>query len=176
MVTVPFASYPVEVVPAFKLDNGRYWICDTNSGGRYKTIDPNAEIGAVSQSNKDTSGNTRDLIRMLKRWQSYCSVPLKSFVLELLAIGFLQNWEYKGKSSVYYDWMVRDFFAFLIGKEYGSVYIPGTYESISLGNDWKSKTESAYSRAKKACEYESSNSDSLANNEWEKIFGQDIRV
>jgi hypothetical protein len=33
VVVVRFGTYNVEVVPAFALTNGRYWICHTNDGG-----------------------------------------------------------------------------------------------------------------------------------------------
>lgn len=174
VVVVPFASYPVEVLPAFELTNGRYYICDTNGGGHYKTIDPDAEIAAVRNSNSSSNGNTRDLIRMLKRWQDYCSVPLRSFCLELLAIDFVAQWQYRGQSRVYYDWMVRDFFVWVIGKASTYVFVPGTYEVIALGDAWKSRAESARDRAKKACKYEADGLPYHAGEEWQKIFGTDI--
>lgn len=178
VIVVRFVSYGVEVVPAFKLTNGQYWICDTNNGGRYKTTDPDAEITAVKESNDSSSGNTRDLIRMMKRWQEHCNVPLRSFVIELLAIQFLSTWEFRGKSTTYYDWMTRDFFRWLkVKTAYSSVTVPGTYETILLGSgDWKSKAESACSRAEKACEHESGNRPYSAGEEWQKIFGTFIPV
>ena len=100
VVSVPFSSYFVEVVPAFKLTDGKYWICDTNDGGRYKTFDPEAEKSNIELSNQSTKNNTRDLIRMLKCWQDYCDVPLKSFIIELLVIDFLRTWEHRGKTTV----------------------------------------------------------------------------
>jgi hypothetical protein len=176
VVVVPFSSYGVEVVPAFLLQSGQYWICDTNNGGKYKVADPDAEIKKVKESNDATSGNTRDLIRMMKRWQQFCNVPLKSFLIELLAIEFLTTWEHRGKSTVYYDWMVRAFFNFLKNKSsWSSVTVPGTYETIYLGDaDWQSKTESAYNRAVKACDFEKDNMPYSAGEEWQKIFGADI--
>jgi len=176
VVVVPFSSYGVEVAPAFPLQGGQYWICDTNNGGRYKIADPTAEIRKVKDSNTATNGNTRDLIRMLKRWQEYCAVPLKSFVIELLAIEFLTAWEHRGKSTVYYDWMVRDFFNLLRNKSSrSSVTVPGTYETIYLGDTgWQSRAESAYNRAVKACEFESQEMPYSASTEWQKIFGTDI--
>lgn len=179
VVSVPFTSYAVEVVPAFLRTGGQYYICDTNNGGRYKTTDPNAEIAKVKSSNDTTSGNTRDLIRMLKCWQTYCNVQLRSFLIELLVIEFLDTWENRGKTTVYYDWMVRDFFNFLKGKSsWNSVTVPGTYETIYLGDsDWKSKAESAHTRAAKACDYEQSDSTGYyAGVEWQKIFGTDIPI
>ena len=177
VVIVPFASYAVEVVPAFALNNGQYWICDTNSGGRYKTTDPNAEQTAIKNSDANSAGNTRHLIKIMKKWQDHCSVPLKSFWIELVAIEFISTWEHRGKTTVYYDWMVRDFFKYLIGRAWGSASVPGTYETIQLGNDWESKAESAHGRAVKACDYEASQSPTQNTDawwEWHNIFGDDV--
>jgi len=176
VVVVPFTSYAVEVAPSFLLQNGQYYICDTNDGGKYKIVDPKAEIQNVTVSNNATNGNTRDLIRMMKRWQEYCNVPLKSFVLELLSIDFLATWQYRGRGTTFYDWLVRDFFGFLKDKyTWSTVRVPGTYESIALGDaDWKSRAQTAYDRAVKACEYETNNIPYSAGLEWQKIFGTDI--
>jgi hypothetical protein len=176
VVVVPFSSYGVEVVPAFLLNGGQFYICDTNSGGKYKIADPNAEINKVKDSNVATDGNTRDLIRMMKCWQGYCNIPLKSFLIELLAIEFITTWEHRGKSTVFYDWMVRDFFYFLKNKnQWSSVYVPGTYETIYLGDTgWQNRAETAYNRAVKACDFEKNDMPNSAGSEWQKIFGTDI--
>jgi hypothetical protein len=174
VVMVPFATYAVEVVPAFLLDNGQYWICNTSGGGSYKNFDPNAEAKNVSDSDSATSGNTRHLIRMMKCWQGYCSIPLKSFHLELLAVDFLRSWPNAGHTTVYYDWMVRDFFKYLISRANGWTFAPGTLESMPLGDTWKSRAESALARAEKACGHESDGMPYSAAAEWQKIFGPDI--
>jgi len=176
VVVVPFVSYAVEVVPAFKLDNGKYWICDTNGGGKYKTTDPDAEASALSTSDTNTVGKTRHLIRMMKKWQSYGTVPLKSFCIELLAADFLASWQYRDKTMVYYDYMIRDFLKYLIGKANGYVFVPGTSEFVLLSDGWKSRAESADARAVKACEYEAGNYPTLAGEEWQKIFGTYIPI
>lgn len=111
---------------------------------------------------------------MLKCWQAYCSVPLKSFYIELLAVKFLDQWEHAGKSKTYYDWMTRDFFAWLVNQAWGTLYVPGTWESLSLGDAWKSKAQSAYERAAKATQNEADNLPYTAGGEWQKIFGTDI--
>lgn len=185
VVVVSFASYRVEVAPAFSEKGlfgeitGKYIICDTNEGGRWKQTDPIAEQEHVKSSNDATKGDTRNLIRMMKRWQDYCNVPIKSFVIELLAIEFLRGWEHAGKGAFWYDYMVRDFLAFMKYKAFlDSVTVPGTGESISwLSADWKSRSESAHARAVKACEFEASDSpvsDIDAGQEWQKLFGDDM--
>ena len=177
VVMIPFGSYNVEVVPAFRLQNGQFWICDTNDGGRYKFADPGAEENALNSSNSSSNGDTRNLIKMLKRWQEYCSVPIKSFVLELLVVEFLNSWAYRGKGYFYYDWMLRDFLRFLCAKSaLNLVSVPGTNEVIRLGEDWKSRAQMALARAEKACEYEGAKSYQSAGEEWQKIFGTFIPV
>jgi len=180
VVVVPFESYAVEVVPAFALQSGEYWICDTSGGGRYETTDPNAEQAAIKDSDANSSGNTCRLIKMLKKWQAHCSVPIKSFWIELLAIEFLAHWPHREKTIVYYDWMVRDFFKYLIEKAGGYVSVPGTYERLWLGSEWKSKVESAHGRAVKAGAYEADDKNPNKNVdawwEWRNIFGEDIQL
>jgi hypothetical protein len=161
-------------VPAFKLNNGRFWICNTNNGGSYKEADPIAEQEAIKSSNSKTNNNTRDLIRMIKCWQGYCNVSIKSFWIEILAVDFLSTWEYAGKSSVYYDWMVKDFLGFILTKINNLIFAPGTFEIMHLGNSWESKARSAFERSKKACDYESEDEDFDAGYEWQKIFGEQI--
>lgn len=175
VVKVPFGTYAVELLPAVELTSGQYWIPYTSNNGFYKKVDPHAEATAISDSNTATNNNTRDLVRMLKAWQSHCNVPLKSFYLELLSINFLKQWSHAGKSKVYYDWMVRDFFAYLIKQSGTYLYAPGTYESMAIGSAWKSRAETAYSNANEATNDEEKYP-SLAGTEWQRIFGQDIPV
>lgn len=173
VVKVPFAAYDVELIPAFELRDGKYWVCMTDNGGRYKTADYDAESSLIQSSNDATKNNTRHLIRMMKRWQAYCTVPIKSFWIELIAVEFLQTWEHRGKTMMWYDWMVRDFLTHLENKANGTVYAPGTYEAMFIGNGWLSKAQTARQRAVKACNYES-DYPITAGEEWQKIFGTDV--
>ena len=173
VVKVPFTSYNVELVPAFSLTSGQYWICMTDGGGYYKNADYDAESKLVQTSNDNTNNNTRNLIRMMKRWQAHRTVPIKSFWLELIGIDFLNDWEYRDKSTVYYDWMVRDFLKHLERKVNGTVHAPGTFEEMNLGNAWLSKARMARRRAEKACANENDNP-VTAGEEWQKVFGTDI--
>jgi hypothetical protein len=171
VVVVPFTAFNVEVIPAFALEGGGHWVCMTDSGGHYKKADYAAEATNISTSNTNTSGNTRELVRMMKCWQSECSVPIKSFHIELMAVTFLNGWEHRGKGKLYYDWMVRDFLQYMVNNVGGWVFAPGTSEGMSVGSGWESKAKSALERAKKACSYESNSHWSSAGDEWQKIFG-----
>jgi hypothetical protein len=172
VVIVRFESYSVEVVPAFLLTNGRYWICDTNGGGRYKETDPWSEVNHINAVDQANNGNLRPLIRMLKSWQSYCSVPIKSFQLELLAADFISQSPWRLYD--WFDWITRDFFAYLYHRANTFVVVPGTLEKVYLGSEWQSRAESAYYRAMKACDHERYNRVEAAGDEWQKIFGSQI--
>lgn len=175
VVLVNFGSYNVEVVPAFELTTpGRYWICDTHNGGSYKETAPWAEVSVLDAADSANAQNVRPLVRMLKAWQANCSVPIKSFHLELLATEFIAQSPWRLYDWFYFDWIVRDFFAFLYHRANGFVLVPGTYEVMTLGNDWQSKAESAYRRAAKACDCEYQNRVTDAGGEWQKIFGCDV--
>lgn len=174
VVIVRFNTINVEVVPAFPLTNGQYYICNTNDGGSYKTTDPKAEEAKVSTVNSAYNYNLRPLVKMAKAWQSYCNVPLKSFHLELVMADYLAQSQWSKNSFFYYDWLLRDFFAYLKTRANGMLFAPGTYEILYLGDAWKSRCDTAYDRAVKACDYERDDYVALAGEEWQKIFGTQI--
>jgi hypothetical protein len=175
VVVVSFGSYSVEVVPAFELTTPyRYWICHTHNGGSYKETAPWAEVVALDGADEGNAGNLRPLIRMLKAWQANCSVPIKSFHLELVAAEFIAQSPWRQNSMFYFDWLTRDFFLYLYWKANTSIIVPGTLECMNLGDAWQSRALSAYQHAVKACEHESANRVLDAGDEWQKVFGADI--
>ncbi|MFC4275326.1 SMODS domain-containing nucleotidyltransferase [Achromobacter aloeverae] len=175
VVLAGFWTFNVEVVPAFPLTEDRaYWVPSTKNGGSYLKTKPLHEVDAIEAADQRNNSNVRRLVRMLKCWQANCSVPLRSFYLELLATEFIDQWAYKSMSYFYYDWMCRDFFAWLISKANSYVLAPGTFEIMWIGDSWKSQAETASMRAHKACEYEKTNKEGEAGDEWQKIFGADV--
>lgn len=176
VVSVPFSSTPVEVVPGFRCKDGSIIICDTNNGGRYNTSTAEAEAFELDASDRTWNGNTRALTRMMKQWQREKNVALKSFQLERLAIEFLQVWPFSRHDSFWYDWMIRDFFGYLIGRVNGYLFMPGTGEVIALGSEWLSRAQTAYRYALRACDYERDNYQALAGDDWQQIFGCAVPV
>src|SRR6185437_13911429 len=76
----------------------------------------------------------------------------------------------------FYDWMVRDFFAFLLNyTDQGWAKPPGISEQIFLGDKWQTKCRTAYERAVKACQHEYADDGYLASDEWRKIFGSQFK-
>lgn len=174
VVVVNFNSLMIEVVPAFLLQNGTYIICDTNNGGSWKPANPIAEIRSVQQADIATGGAARTLLKMLKIWKRECNVPLKSYLLETLVCEYLPRSAWGTNGFFWYDWMVRDFLGYLISRANTWLLVPDG-QSVFLGEEWKSRAETAYSRAVLACEYEKNDWVAEAGDEWQKIFGTRIQ-
>jgi len=171
VVKAPFYSYPAEVVPAFRYRDNTFITCHTANGGSWRLSNPIAEYKAIADLDAKYANKATHLIRMLKAWKRACNVPLKSIILEIAACSFLTQWPNSKQPILWYDWMVRDFFAYLWRFRNGEAHIPGINESIDLGDQWASKCETAYLRAVKACRYEYLNFRIPAEDEWKKIFG-----
>lgn len=170
VVMVKFSSYNIELVPTF-VRNHLYYIPDTNHGGSWRWISPQSELSNIRTSNSRSNGNTVKLIKMMKAWKHYCNVPIKSLVIELIAVKFLENWSYYNHSSILYDWMVRDYLIELLKNVNGSCSMPNNTEVIEYGDKWESKANTALNNAKKAYEYEREKKYFDSTYEWKKIFG-----
>ena len=170
VIVLPFNGIPVEVSPGFLCPDGSILVCDTNDGGRYVVSTSKAEANDIACSDFRWRGNTRALVRMAKQWKRENNVPLKSFKIERLAIEFLDRWPYSQEDVFYYDWMMRDFFEYLVGRANTMLAMPYG-EKIWLGDDWLSRVQTAHRRAIEACISEKYSLDKDAGLEWQKVFG-----
>ena len=152
VVVVPFSNgHTVELLPAWRRESGQFIIPNTHDGGSWKLADHAAEIDNVAQSDARSQGNTRALIKMLKTWQAVCNVPIKSLVLELRAVNFMNSWQYFAESSMYWDFMVRDFLSELITFANFRCEVPGTEEYCDYGDAWFASRERTRVQQRPAC-------------------------
>jgi hypothetical protein len=143
-----------------------------NDDGRYKTSTAEAELTDLDISDVAANGNTRALIHIMKQWLRERNVPsLKPFQLERLAVEFMAVWPHRLQDVFWYDWMVRDFLAYLLHRANGYLLMPGTGEQVMLGAEWFGRAETAYRYAVSACENERDNFQVLAGKDWQEIFG-----
>lgn len=114
VVIVPFSDNMIfEVVPAFEATDGSFTFPDSNQGGSWRLTNPRPEIKAIREMDQLCNGNLKWLCRMMRSWKNVWGVPMGGLLIDTLAWRFIANWEYKGKSYLYYDWMSRDYFLFL---------------------------------------------------------------
>lgn len=173
IVVVEFAegTHIIELLPAWELSDGRFRIPNTENGGSWEVFDPIAEIENISRSNAKT-GKTLDIIRICKKWAEFYNVQIKSFVVELLVVQFLDTLNETSLESSYAE-LITGWLNFLVGMTGSTIFSPsGT--TVTLGGDLKSKAESALQRATKARQFESEGKMEDASVEWKKLFGDDF--
>lgn len=174
VVVVPFNTTPIEIALGFRCQNGSIIVCDANGGGRYTTSTAEAEAVDLATSDTTYNGNARVLARMMKQWQRERNVPLKSFQIERLAVEFLHGWYLNMCGLFWYDWMIRDFLAFLLRRADDTIIMPGTGERVALGREWFGRAWTAYGYATIACDHEQANHQTLAGEAWQEIFGSAV--
>ncbi|MCU1329945.1 MAG: hypothetical protein JWN34_5315 [Bryobacterales bacterium] len=89
-VTITFADFMVDVVPAFNRQGGGYLIPNASSG-KWISTDPKRHIELWSEANEFHQGDLIPLIKMLKAWNRAHSERLRSFHLEAIAVKLLAN-------------------------------------------------------------------------------------
>lgn len=167
-------THTVEVLPGWQLPSGAFRIPNTENGGSWEEWNPLAEEKNITDSSKAT-GKTRSLIRILKSWTVTCSVPIKSFILEILVVDYLRE-QHQNQVNVLYPELVLGFFKYLKGKRNGMVISSASGKAINLGDVWFSKAETAVIRAEKANEFEAKGKLRDASVEWKKVFGDDFPI
>jgi Second Messenger Oligonucleotide or Dinucleotide Synthetase domain len=82
-ITMHFAEFRLDLVPAFKYDDGHYTIPDSVLG-RWIETDPIAFAALITNLNKVMGGTFIPLIKMVKGWNRNSGWPISSFHLECL--------------------------------------------------------------------------------------------
>src|SRR5690349_11693808 len=114
VILVPFTDgITFEVVPAFFNKADSYTYPDANNGGSWKTTNPRPEIAAIQARNNACNGNLVPLCRMMRAWKNKWDVPIGGLLIDTLAYQFIENYEYRDKSFLYYDFMCRDLFKWM---------------------------------------------------------------
>ena len=118
VIMVPFDDgITFEVVPAFENENDSFTFPNANDGGSWKVTNPRPEIKAIRDRNAATNGNLVPLCRMMRDWKNKWTVPVGGLLIDTLAYQFIETWEYRDKSFIYYDFMCRDFFKWMANQD-----------------------------------------------------------
>jgi len=163
-----------EIVPVFPLkDNKGYYYPDTHNGGSWKITNPKPEIKAINDKNQEWNKNLKRLCRMIRAWKDINDVPMGGLLIDTFAHNFFKNWEYKDKSYMYYDWMVRDFFEYIKEQKQEQTYwlAVGSNQYIWRKGKFESKATKAYNAVIEAIKYEDAKQEYSANLKWREVFG-----
>lgn len=173
VVQVEFTDMTFEVVPCFEYSDGTFCYPDTNGGGTWRTMNPRAEITAVQSHNKETNQNMSALSRMVRSWKDYNNVSIKGVTIDILVHRFLRDYQYKSNSSVYYDYMTRDFFAYLmnIPTTQSSYLVMGSNRYITDNGYFQYKAKQAYNLALEAIVADQNKYYWTRNDKFRSIYG-----
>ncbi len=162
-----------EIVPAFKYsDNSGYCYPDTNNGGTWKSMNPKAEMDSFNGRNIITNKNLKRLCRMVRAWNYQHTVLMSGILIDTISYRFIQNYEYADKSFVYYDWMSRDFFKYLLDNADQQYWLkPGSNELVYKKYSFKADAKEAYNSCLNAIADYSNDYGYLWHKDWREIYG-----
>ena len=164
-----------EVVPAFVNADASFTFPNANDGGMWQTTNPRPEIEAIRARNIICNGNLVPLCRMMRAWKSKWSVPIGGLLIDTLAYRFINEWEHKDKSYLYYDYMSRDFFRFMADRDVAQEYwrAPGSGQYVYGKGLFQSKAQKCYAVALEAIVHETASPkrEWSARQKWREIFG-----
>ena len=93
-------------------------------------------------------------------------------LIDTLVYKFLENYEHKDKSTIYYDWMSRDFLKYLSeqNQNQGYWYALGSNQLVYRKGPFEYKAKRCYNISLDAIEKQSSASGE-AKKKWREIYG-----
>jgi len=175
VILVPFTDgITFEVVPAFVNKDDSYTYPDANDGGRWRTTNPKPEIAAIRTRNTNCNGNLVRLCRMMRSWKGEWAVPIGGLLVDTLAYQFIDGWQYKDKSYLYYDFMSRDFFKWMLEQSAEQEYwkAPGSGQYVYGKGLFQYKAKRCYNISLDAIQYDTDKKAWSAKQKWREIFGK----
>ncbi len=176
VILVPFTDgITFEVVPAFLNKDDSYTYPDANDGGNWRTTDPGREIDAIRARNAACNDNLVPLCRMMRSWKQQWTVPISGLLVDTLAYQFIENYEYRDKSYLYYDFICRDLFKWMADQDEEQEYwkAPGSGSYVYGKGLFQYKAKRCYNISLEAIEHEmaASKREWSAKQQWRDIFG-----
>jgi hypothetical protein len=176
VILVPFTdNITFEVVPAFLNKDDSYTYADANNGGSWKNTNPRPEIEALRTRNSSCNNNLYPLCRMMRAWKSQWSVPIGGLLIDTLAYQFIENYGYRDKSYLYYDYLCRDFFKWMSEQSETQEWwrSPGAGQYVYGKGLFQYKAKRCYNIALEAIEHETATpkKEWSAKQKWREIFG-----
>ncbi|CAG34971.1 nucleotide-binding domain-containing protein [Desulfotalea psychrophila] len=171
VVQVLYRGFQVEVQPVFEQDDESFKYPDTYSGGSWKITKPRDEMTAMKDFVDQKSKNLRKLCKMARAWKNKHGVGMGGLLIDTLAHNFLKSTsDYDDKSFLFYDWMSRDFFKYLMEQPSQDHYKAlGSGQNVKVKKKFQKKAKKAYELCLKAIEAGDGNS---AHDKWKKVYGR----
>lgn len=171
VVAAVYSTFRVEAQPVFEQADGSFKYPDTYNGGSWKITKPRDEIQAMKEFDTQKNRNLRRLCKMTRAWKNKHGVGMGGLLIDTLAHNFLKSTtEYDDKSYLYYDFMSRDFFAYLKNLPMQDYYAAlGSGQRVRVKKSFQRKARKAYELCLKAIEAEGKDTQ---NDKWRAVYGR----
>lgn len=162
-----------EIVPVFLNNDESYTFPDSNNGGSWRACKPKHEISEFAKRDSECNGNLVVLARMIRAWRDNNSVPMGGMLIDTLAYQFIGSWGYRDKSYLYYDYMTRDFFAFLGQQDRHQEYwtSPGSGSRVARTGSFELRARQSHTVALGAVANLEANQFWAAKSKYRQIYG-----
>ena len=112
---------------------------------------------------------------MMRSWKRVWDVPIGGLLIDTLAYQFIETYEHRSKSYLYYDLMCRDLFRWMADQSPDQEYwkAPGSAQYVYGKGLFQYKATRCYNIAKEAIEHEMAapKREWSAKQKWREIFG-----
>jgi len=161
-----------QIVPVFWNNEEWFLYPDTNDWWSRKLTKPIQEINEINSMDKICNYNLKKLCEMMRVWKKERNVEISWLLIDTLAYNFLSSWQYKDKSYVYYDWMVRDLLLDLSVQDKDKKYWLAPWSKQQVYRTWlfEAKAKKCYNLACEAIEAMSKKYEYTAEEKRKEIF------
>ena len=130
-------------------------------------------MDAFADRNTASNHNLKAICRMARIWKAEHAVPISGMLIDTLAYNFIHSWQYKDKSYLYHDFLVRDFMKYLSESDKSQDWwkAPGSGSWVRRTGNFEIKAATAYQNAQMAINYEINGKQWSAAQTWRAIFG-----
>ena len=170
VVVLDFTNYRVEVLPAFKGEDGGYTFPDSNDDGSWKNCWPRDEMNAVTEVNNRANRNLKHVCKILRSWKNTHGAPMGGMLIDTLTYNFFRvNTTYDTKSYGSYPELMRDIFQYISDQPEQEYWLaPGSRDRVTSKGRFQAKAEKALVWCQEAIDVDA---DKKKENIWRKTFG-----
>ncbi len=91
VVDIVFNDGIIELVPAFKQDNGSYKYPDSNNGGSWKYTKPIQEIQETISAKEKSDSMYNYLCFLMRRWKNYTGFVFKGLLIDTMVFNYINS-------------------------------------------------------------------------------------
>jgi len=162
----------MNIFPAYLHEDGRFLFPHPDGGNKPLLSPMQLELNTFHELNRECNNNLALLCRMLRAWKLAQKLTIPGFVIDAMAYYFIGDWEHRDKSYMYFDFLCRDFFAYLNQNNATEWQLPGSRQVITVEPVDKELLSHCHILALQAIEADRQGMARTARRHWGEIFGE----